>query len=86
MPPRTCALGRPITGDKMAEPWNIRRRKAVEDQFARASAMLADRREVSKMVEFEHRSDAAIQRRLVKERASRTKAQMEADLRSRKAR
>ena len=69
----------------MAEPLNIRRRKAAEAQFERANAMIADRRTVSKMVEFEHRSDSAVRRRLVKERVAQTKEQMEADLRRRRA-
>ena len=67
------------------EPWNIRRRKALDAQLGRARAIIADREEVSKMVEFEHRTDAAVRRRLVKEQADALKKQMADSLRARRA-
>jgi hypothetical protein len=70
----------------MAEPWNIRHRRAVEAQLQQAQAMIDAREETAKMVEFEHRTDRSIHRRLAREEAERTKRAMEADLQRRRAR
>lgn len=69
----------------MAEPWNIRQRKAEEARFEAANAMIAARAETTKQVLFEHRSEALVQRRLVKEQATAMKHRMEGDLRRRRA-
>ena len=69
----------------MVEPWNIRHRRAVESQLQQANAMIADRLVTAKMVEFEHRTDNAVQRRLAREEAERTKRAMESDLQRRRA-
>jgi hypothetical protein len=68
------------------EPQNIRRRKAMDAAMEERMAVLAMRREASKGIEFERRSEVGIRRRLEREAAAAARAALEEETLQRRAR